>query len=229
MNFDFTPFFQQYEALLSLSEETFQRVGESHGDLVQCHVGCDDCCYALFDLTLIEALYMNHKFNELFQGRDREDRIAIANRIDREIHKIKKKAYNALKSGKNEELILMEMAGERVRCPLLNQDRRCDLYAYRPVTCRLYGIPTAINGVGYSCGKSGFVEGQPYPTANLDPIQKRLYEISAALVQALRSKHATMAEMIVPLSMVLLTDYDEAYLGVDGPAGEQEDVEQQSD
>jgi Fe-S-cluster containining protein len=229
MEFDFTPFFKQYEALLRMGEETFLRVSESHADLVRCRVGCDDCCYALFDLTLIEALYINHKFNETFQGQDRESRIEIANRIDRQTHKIKKRAYQDLKSGKNEELILMEMAGERVKCPLLNQENQCDLYEHRPITCRLYGIPTAINGVGYSCGKSGFIEGEPYPTANLDPVQKRLYEISAALVEALKSKHATMAEIIVPVSMALITDYDEVYLGVEAPAGEPEDAEEPSE
>ena len=228
MNFDFTPFFGQYEALLSLSEETFNRVGKSHADLVQCRIGCDDCCYALFDLTLIEALYINHRFNETFQGKEREDRIAIANTADRKIHKIKRKAYQELNAGKNEELILMEMAGERIRCPLLNQEKQCDLYAHRPITCRLYGIPTAINGVGYSCGKSGFTEGQQYPTANLEPVQKRLYEISASLVQALKSKHSTMAEMIVPVSMALLTDYDDDYLGIEDQMGVPRDDKEDS-
>lgn len=229
MKFDLTPFFQQYEALLTLSEETFDRVRAGHADLVRCRSGCDDCCYALFDLTLIEALYINHKFNQTFQGKEREDRIAIASKIDRKTHKIKKRAYRELQAGKNEELILTEMAGERLRCPLLSQERQCDLYAYRPIACRLYGIPTAINGIGYSCGKSGFTEGEQYPTANLDPIQKRLYEISAALVQAIESKHATMAEMIVPLSMALLTDYDDAYLGIESQIGVQEDVEEETE
>lgn len=229
MKFDFSPFFQQYETLASLSEETFSRVGKSHAELVQCRIGCDDCCYALFDLTLTEALYINHRFNETFQGKEREDRIALANTADRRIHQIKKKAYQELKAGKDEELILMEMAGERVRCPLLNEKKQCDLYAYRPITCRLYGIPTAISGVGYSCGKSGFKEGRQYPTANMEPVQKRLYELSAALVQALKSKHSTMAEMIVPVSMALLADYDDAYLGTEDQTGAHEDDDEASD
>jgi Fe-S-cluster containining protein len=229
MKFDFTPFFREYEALLEMADKTFGQVAETHADLVRCRIGCDDCCYALFDLSLIEALYINHRFNETFKGKEREERMETANKVDRQVHKIKKKAYEELKAGKNEELILMEMAGERIRCPLLNEEKQCDLYAHRPITCRLYGIPTAINGVGYSCGKSGFKEGEPYPTANLDPLQKRLFEISAALVEATKSKHATLAEMIVPLSMALLTEYDDTYLGVDSPSGGPEDADKRKE
>ena len=103
----------------------------------------------------------------------------------------------------------MEIAAERVRCPLLNDDDMCDLYEYRPITCRLYGMPTSIGGIGHTCGKSGFVEGKPYPTVNLDVIQKRLYEISAEFVSRIKTKYVKMADMLVPLSMAILTDYDE--------------------
>jgi Fe-S-cluster containining protein len=106
------------------------------------------------------------------------------------------------------------MAAERVRCPLLNSDGLCDLYEYRPITCRLYGLPTAIGGIGHTCGRSGFVEGQQYPTVNLDMIQKRLYVISAEFVSQINSKFVKMAEMLVPLSMAILTAYDENYLGI---------------
>jgi len=216
MSIDFAPFFKRYEALVALSEETFSRVRSAHDELVNCRIGCDDCCYAIFDLTLIESIYINHHFRLAFRGRDREERLEIANRVDRNLHKIKRRASREFDGGKRDGLILAEMAGIRVRCPLLNDRRECDLYAYRPVTCRLYGVPTAIGGEGYTCGRSGFAEGEPYPTVNLDPVQSRLFEISAELLQALRSKHVRMADMVVPLSMALLTDYDDSYLGVDG-------------
>ena len=213
MNFDFTPFFKRYEVLSTLTQNVFDRVCAEHPSCVSCKKGCDDCCYALFDLTFIEALHLNHKFNIMFQGQKRGRLIEKANRIDREIYKIKKNAYQELNSGKSEESILMDMAKIRIRCPLLDDDNFCEMYPYRPITCKLYGIPTAIRGVGYSCGKSNFSEGRQYPTVHLDPIQKQLFEISADLVSALKSTHVKIAEMLVPLSMALLTDYDDVYLG----------------
>lgn len=218
MNIDFTPFFKKYEELLVKVNTAFEQVKQQHPECVTCQIGCADCCHALFDLTLIEALYINHHFNKKFEGQERNRLIGHlikdrANQADRSVYKIKRKAYKDFESGKSEDDILAEMAQERVRCPLLNEQDNCDLYEYRPITCRLYGIPTAIGGKGHTCGKSGFVEGTPYPTVHLDMIHSRLYEISDDLVKGIGSNYLKMGDMLVPLSMALLTVYDEQYLG----------------
>jgi len=222
MNFDFKPFFKRYEAISALAELLFDRVSADHPSCINCQKGCDECCYALFDLTLIEALYINHKFNQLVRGEKKNRMIERANRIDRQLYKVKKKAFKELNAGKDEQSILLDMAQTHIRCPLLSDEKLCGLYEYRPITCKLYGVPTAIGGAGYSCGKSNFSEGLQYPTVNLDPIQKQLYEISSDLVVAMKSKHIKMAELLVPVSMALLTEYDEIYLGITVPQEGQE-------
>jgi hypothetical protein len=58
MDFDFTPYFKKYEALVSKSDEAFEHVRKAYAECVKCEEKCADCCYALFDLTLIEALYI---------------------------------------------------------------------------------------------------------------------------------------------------------------------------
>jgi hypothetical protein len=57
---------------------------------------------------------------------------------------------------------------------------------------------------------------------NLDVIHKQLHQISAQLTAAIQSRHVKMAEMLVPLSMALLTQYDEVYLGIAEEASESE-------
>jgi Fe-S-cluster containining protein len=168
----------------------------------------------VFDISLIEALYINHKFNQVFEEAEKSKLLEKANQADRIAYKLKKAAYKDLQAGKNEADILEAMAKERIRCPLLNENDQCGLYEYRPITCRFYGIPTAINGKGHTCGKSAFVKGEPYPTVNLDIVHKRLYEISQELTLAMKSKYTQMAEMLVPLSMALITVYDDEYLGI---------------
>jgi len=214
MDFDFTPYFEKYEELVAAAEEAFNRVKNDHPDCVKCKVGCADCCHALFDLTLIEALYINHKFKVAFAGEKREPLLERANRSDRKVHKIKKKAHKLLQEGCKDAEIIERIAAETVRCALLNDQDLCDLYDFRPITCRLYGVPTAIGGKGHTCGLSGFSQGEAYPTANLDRIQSALLALSNALVADLKSKYTTMGEMLVPLSMALLTEYDDAYLGL---------------
>lgn len=220
MTIDLKPFFLKYEALLNLADQTFDKMKADYPDCVTCKETCADCCHALFDLSLIEALYINHHFHQTFTGKEKEARIEAANKIDRAIYKIKRSAYKALEAGTDEMEILREMATQRVRCPLLNREQRCDLYRFRPITCRIYGVPTSIGGQSHTCGITGFKEGQAYPTVNIDVLQRKLYELSAELTQTIQSRFSRLAEMLVPLSMALLTEYDDEYLGIGSPQPE---------
>ena len=214
MDYDLTPYFKKYEALVEKADEAFERVKAAYAECVKCEEKCADCCFALFDLTLIEALYINHKFNEKYKGTEKVELLEKANRADRRIHKIKRDAFKQLKSGKNEGEILAELALQRVRCPLLSDKELCDLYDNRPLTCRFYGIPTAIGGAGHTCGQSDFKEGEQYPTVNLDLVHGQLQQISAELLRDIESRNVRLADILVPLSMALITDYDDVYLGV---------------
>ena len=214
MDIDFTPFFQKYESLVYMADHLFGKIKKEYPECVTCKIECSDCCHALFDLSLIEAMYLNHHFNETFSGSKKEVLIEKANRADRKVYQLKRKAYKDFQKGTGEGAILEQMARERLRCPLLNDQEMCDLYAYRPITCRLYGIPTSIGGRSYTCGLSGFKEGKKYPSVNIDTIQKQLYEISSELAQTIKSKYPKIADILVPVSMAMLTTYDETYLGM---------------
>jgi len=213
MDLDFSYYFKQYEELLKSVDNIFSKVKEEYPDRVKCTLGCSDCCYALFDLPLIEALYLNHHFKEL--DKERRNEILIrADKADRQIYKIKRQAFKAQQKGEEEEKILAEIAKKRVRCPLLGEDNKCELYDVRPVTCRLYGLPMAINQKSRSCGLSGFEPGRSYPTVNMDKIYEKLFLISYDLVQSLNTKYVQLHTVLVPVSMALLTEYDNEYLGI---------------
>ena len=203
-----------YKALVAQADAAFDRVKTAHADCVKCEEKCADCCHALFDLTLIEALYIHHKFNEKYQGSEKVELLEKANRADRRVYKIKRQAYKEMQTGKNEGEILAAMALERVRCPLLNEKELCDLYEYRPLTCRFYGIPTAIGGAGHTCGKSGFKQGEKYPTINLDSVHSKLQQISAELLRDIQSKNIKLADLLVPLSSAMIMDFDDVFLGI---------------
>ncbi|MGD8210232.1 MAG: YkgJ family cysteine cluster protein [Desulfobacterales bacterium] len=214
MNLNLTPYFKKYEALVAQADAAFDRVKTAHADCVKCEEKCADCCHALFDLTLIEALYIHHKFNDKYNGSEKAELLEKSNRADRRIYKIKRKAYKELQAGKNEGEILAAMALERVRCPLLNEKDLCDLYDYRPLTCRFYGIPTAIGGAGHTCGKSGFKQGEEYPTINLDSVHNRLQQISAELLRDIQSQNIKLADLLVPLSSAVVMEFDDVFLGI---------------
>jgi Fe-S-cluster containining protein len=214
MNEQFKPFFEQYEVLSESVERAFESVKNQFSDCVKCKPFCADCCYAVFDLTFIEALYINERFRNKYNGERLNILLERCNKIDRKLYKLKKSAYKAVESGKEEKEILHEMAETRIRCPMLNDAEMCEIYDFRPLTCKLYGIPTAIGGQGYTCGLSEFEKGEKYPTANLDKIQNKLLQLSAELAVSIQSKYSRLGEMLVPLSMALATDYDDEYLGI---------------
>jgi Fe-S-cluster containining protein len=212
---DFEPYFEKYRSLVAQVDAVFKQVQEEYGQCVACKVGCSDCCHALFDLTLIEAMFIKHQFDRAIPREARQGILERANAADRKVYKLKREASKAHQEGKPETEILEDMAKERIRCPLLDEGEKCEMYESRPITCRLYGIPTVIGGQAHTCGLSHFEEGKQYPTVKLDNIQRRLYEISYELAQEIKSRYPKLAEVLVPLSMALLTDYNAEYLGID--------------
>lgn len=211
---DFTEFFKRYEAIIAEADQVFHTVRDRFVEKVRCEKGCCDCCHALFDLTLVEAMYLNKNFNERFSGRDKDRILSRADDADRQVHRLKREAFKAARDGKNAQDILAEMAKVRLRCPLLEDDGACAMYDKRPVTCRIYGVPTAIGGQAHTCGKSGFEQGKPYPTVYLDRIQDKLYALSHEMADTLTTRYKGLGEVLVPASMALLTEYNDQYLGV---------------
>jgi len=214
MALDFTEFFKRYEAIIGEADQVFFAVRDKYAENVRCEKGCSDCCHALFDLTLVEALYLNSNFNRSFSGKQRNTVLERADEADRLVHRLKRDAFKAVKDGKNAQEILDEMAKVRVRCPLLDDEGACVMYGQRPVTCRIYGVPTAIGGTSRTCGKSAFEKGKAYPTVYLDRIQDKLYALSHELAATLNSRFKGLGEVLVPASLALLTEYTEEYLGV---------------
>ncbi len=211
---DFSPFFEEYERIASKCEEIFISLKEKYSQEITCKLGCTDCCYAMFDLSFIEAIYINTRFNECFSGEERDSILERADRADREAYRIKRWAFKERQKGVPEERIFEEIARKRIRCPLLSRDDRCLMYEYRPITCRLYGLPLVIGKRVTTCARTGFKKGVRYESVFMDKIYARLHDLSVRAIQSFPTKHVGLADMLVPLSMALLTEYNEEYLGV---------------
>lgn len=215
---DLTNIFASYEKLRSEADGLFERVCAAHPQCASCHKGCSDCCHALFDLSLVEAMYLNDAFLKAFpHGPERSRILEKASEVDRKLTRAKKELYEAGKNGETGEEIMRRASEMRMRCPLLDENSQCLLYAARPITCRLYGIPIGIGNESHVCGFSGFRKGEKYPTVQLAKIQAKLEDLSRQIGSAVGSRFE-LAEVYVPLSMALLTRYDDAYLGI-GKAG----------
>ena len=212
---DLSNTFEKYDALVSEVDKIFESVQDSYKDCVRCEIRCSDCCHAVFDLTLVEATYISFHFNRSLGRKERRPILGRAEKADRKYYQIKRKLQKMyIDERKSPEDVLLRLAQERVPCPLLNDKEMCDLYVRRPITCRVYGIPTAIGGKAHTCEKSSFKEGAAYPTVNLDRMNDRLFDLSKALLLGLGSKNLKMHMSLVPASAALLTTYDEEHFGI---------------
>ena len=105
----------QLHDLFSRMEAEYDRVGETYG--FTC-AGCEDnCCGTGFrHHTRLELELLREGLNTLDE-KTREH--------------LRENSARALEA---------EAAGEKPRCPLLRENR-CSLYKYRPMVCRLHGLP----------------------------------------------------------------------------------------
>jgi len=172
--------FREYELLVTKVDRAFQKVTEEYGALVKCRARCSDCCHAVFGLFPIESVYLGYHCQSLDEKSKREA-LSRGDAFNEELLAIQERRRE---EGGDPEAISLALARERVRCPLLSDEQRCLVYNHRPITCRVYGVPTMIQGRSHVCGKSGFIKGQSFPAFNLDMVNRELYRLSGELLAA---------------------------------------------
>ncbi|SPD73683.1 conserved hypothetical protein [uncultured Desulfobacterium sp.] len=202
---DFTYLFEPYDKLVTNADNAFQRMLNEFTDCINCKPGCSDCCHAVFGLFIVEAAFLKHDFDRL-DPVEREAALQRCDQSDRELEKLE----GMLKAFENDPAMrAYSLAKARVRCPLLSDHHECILYPYRPITCRVYGIPTAVNGMARVCGKAGFKKGSIYPVFDLDGAQRELYQMSKGLVERMGGKDSERASLLISISKVIKTPIEQ--------------------
>jgi len=196
-----THLLERYEHLATNADQAFQKMLQDYPECIKCRPHCSDCCHALFGLFLIEAAFLKSHFDRL----GRKERRAALLRCDNADRDLKKLENGMQKSGSASEMGTEALAKERIRCPLLDDQKECILYPHRPITCRVYGIPTSIQGKARVCGKAGFKKGESYPAFDLDGVYKKLYSLSKELLEAAGRRDFEKASLLISVSKAIRT------------------------
>lgn len=132
----------QYRTLLEELDAWFADcLDKTTPGVIRCGEGCNACCRGLFDITLLDAALLQQGFRSLPPAL----RQAI---LDRARPRLAELA--GLWPGFGAPYLLnvlpdtewTEMPEEdETPCPLLGEDGRCLIYAWRPAICRLHGLP----------------------------------------------------------------------------------------
>jgi Fe-S-cluster containining protein len=194
-----------YEFLVDRADGAFLKVQKDYASCVKCKPGCTDCCNAVFGLFLIEAAYLNSHFSRL-GTEERKAALLRCNDTERDLKRLQK-VVEGFKD--DPHMQAYAMARERVRCPLLDEQGKCVLYHFRPVTCRVYGIPTSIQGRAKACHKAGFLTGESYPLFDLDGIFRDLYLLSKELLESVEKADPEKASLLISVPKVITASLDE--------------------
>jgi len=199
------PIFQNYEFLADKADRIFQNILGEHGECVSCGEKCSDCCNAVFGLFLIEAAFIKYRF-DLLDSEKKKSILLRCDQADRELKKLER----VLKEFENDpNMTSYTMARNRIRCPLLDDENKCSIYQCRPVTCRVYGIPTSIHGKVRTCGKAKFDSGRQYPVFDLDGAYRDLYTLSCELLDLLGETDKNKASLLISVPKALTTPVEQ--------------------
>lgn len=209
---------KEYQEIVSLADKTFLQVQEQYPKEVCCYDGCISCCHSPFDLSVIEALALQTAFRKTIPYGGLRSAIAVAAaETERLLIKTKKHYYKLSQEGYTQARILQEAAKLQIRCPLLGPEDSCLLYENRPITCRLYGIPSVVHGQVHACAESGFEQKKAYPSVHISKFQDKLASLSLQLQRDLNSSYSELHLVYIPLSSALLHPIDKTWLGVKSP------------
>ncbi|MEJ2691043.1 MAG: YkgJ family cysteine cluster protein, partial [Deltaproteobacteria bacterium] len=140
-----------FHSLLAEVDKAFAAMKQQFPGEVRCAPGCDDCCHAVFSVSLVEAWFIEQYFRRHLLAENPALFEEISERAE-DFNRERERREQELPLAGN-GLAASEKFGQwRIRCPMLDDDRRCAIYELRPLTCRAYGLPLSINGRGHVCG-----------------------------------------------------------------------------
>lgn len=136
-----TPTLDAYRQLLGEVDSWYTACLQAGGSMLSCRGGCSACCRGLFDITLLDAWLLKEAFANLVadvQGQ-------ILERCQLRLTELRSR-WPALNNpyflnGFPEQEWQDMPEEDQTPCPLLDENGFCLVYASRPLTCRLHGLP----------------------------------------------------------------------------------------
>ncbi len=133
---------KRYVDLLREVDLWFASCIERYPGQITCTGGCSSCCRGLFDITLLDAALLRSGFDTL----PKAVQMVVAGKAALRIAGIRAiwpdfEPPYLLNKYPEEEWSQIMPEEDSTPCLLLDSHGFCTLYAYRPLTCRLHGLP----------------------------------------------------------------------------------------
>ena len=120
------------------------------GDWLICKPGCTPCCIGVFAIDQLDVLRLQEGLTSL-DATDPERAARVRQRARNSWERIAAKFPGDVQTGvldeDDEAAEAFEQFADYEPCPALDPERGiCDVYAWRPITCRVFGPPVRSDG-----------------------------------------------------------------------------------
>lgn len=140
-----TPLPSGDQKLIQIVDAALVDAARRSGEWLVCKLGCTQCCVGVFAINQLDALRLQHGLAEL----ERTDRERAARVRERAVSSVERWQTDFPGDPKTGILDESEEGAERFDnfandepCPALDPvTGACELYAWRPMTCRVFGPP----------------------------------------------------------------------------------------
>jgi Fe-S-cluster containining protein len=154
----------QDNELLPILDRWLARANTAGGSHIACRPGCAQCCIGVFAINRLDAFRLQQGLSDL-ADRDMDCAQRILQRAAESLERTVDFFPGDVETGilddsLEAEEIFDEFANDEP-CPALDpHTMQCDLYAHRPMTCRVYGPPVRTEG-GLGVCELCFTEATP--------------------------------------------------------------------
>src|SRR5579872_3479705 len=129
--------------LIQIVDAALAEANRKAGAWLVCKPGCTECCIGPFPITQLDAVRLRNGLAQL-EPADPERATRVRDRARLAVEKLAGDFPGDRGSGILAEDVESEerfaTLGEEDRCPALDPDTgMCDLYEFRPITCRTFG------------------------------------------------------------------------------------------
>ena len=139
--------------LVQIVDAALDDAARRAGEWLACRLGCTQCCYGVFVIGRLDALRLQAGM-ETLRGDDPDLAAEIVRRAQDWIAEYGAGFPGDAQTGRlgdsQQERERFEEFADEAACPALDPATgRCDLYAWRPMTCRVFGPPVRMEaGMG---------------------------------------------------------------------------------
>ncbi len=128
--------------LIQIVDAALAEAARKSGPWLVCRPGCCECCIGPFAITPLDALRLRQGLAAL-EDADPERAACVRARAAHSVERLTRDYPGDTPA----RVLAEETAAENDPCPALDPETKtCDLYAWRPITCRTFGPPVRLVG-----------------------------------------------------------------------------------